>query len=88
MSVVIRIVNLVGFGPTAETNRYAMDFDIAAHNGRGLIPTTADISQAKHFATASDALEFWRTPSRVRPLRPDGGINRPMTAFTVEIVPI
>ena len=80
MSVVIRMIEVADFGPPG-TNRYVMDFDMAAHNGGGAIQITADISQAKQFATVWDAAEFWQTA-----FRPDGGINRPMTAFTVEIV--
>jgi len=74
---------------TPETGRYLRDFDVGAHNGRVddfPIPTTDKIEEARHFANAGEALTFWQTQSRVRPLRPDGDPNRPLTAFTVEVV--
>lgn len=70
---------------TKESGRYVVDFDIANHTGRGPIPSTPDISKAKHFANAGEAIEFWRTQSKVRPLREDGEPNRPMTAYTIEV---
>lgn len=75
-----------GIMTTSVTGRYLMDFDVGAHNGRDPIPTTAAIEKAKHFPDASEALGFWRTQSRVRPLRPDGKPNRPLTAYTIEVV--
>ena len=78
----------VGTTRTQESDRYLVDFDVKEHTGRGPIPTTPDIAKAKHFTNAAEALEFWRTQSRVRPRRPDGLPNRPLTAFTVEIVPV
>lgn len=52
----------------------------------GPVPTSADLAEAKHFADLTEALAFWQTQSRVRPRRPDGEPNRPLTGFSVEIV--
>jgi hypothetical protein len=47
------------------------------------IVTTPDISQAKQFPTALEAVETWRLSHG---LRADGKPDRPLTAFTVEVV--
>jgi hypothetical protein len=69
-----------------ESGRYLCQFDVAGHDGRSWIPTTDDITQAALFPTVVEALEFWRTKSLKRALRPDGQPNRPLTAYTVELV--
>jgi hypothetical protein len=38
------------------------------------------------FKTAGEAWMLWRRPSRVRPVRADGKPNRPLTAFTIEVL--
>lgn len=88
MTAAILIVGSVLGNPTLESGRYLMDFDVGAHTGRGPIPTTDQLAKAKHFADPGEALEFWKTQSRVRPLRPDRLPNRPLTAYTVEIVEV
>jgi hypothetical protein len=42
---------------------------------------------ALRFPTGAAALECWRRQSPTHPFRPDGEPNRPLTAFSVEIVP-
>ena len=42
---------------------------------------------ALRFPNGGAALECWRTQSVLHPLRADGLPNRPLTAFSVEIVP-
>lgn len=91
MTVAIRVIGAQmpgGLAHCPESDRFLMNFDVAAHNGRAPFPTTIDIRLAKHFPDPAAALEFWRTQSRVRPLRPDGEANRPLTAFTVEVVQV
>jgi len=39
------------------------------------------------FGDARAAFECWQQVLRSRPVRPDGKPNRPLTAFTVAIVP-
>jgi hypothetical protein len=59
------------------------DADIEANGGQGAVTFTADRDRAKRFDSPGTAAAFWRTQSRVRPLRPDGQPNRPLTAFTM-----
>lgn len=69
--------------------RYVMDFDVSLYLEEvGPVPTTDKISEAKHFADAGQALEFWKTQSRIRPLRWDGEPNRPLTGFSAQIVKV
>ena len=76
------------FDPAYPLNgRYVMDFDVGAYDpDAGPVPTTTDIAKAKHFADIVEALAFWKTQSRIRPIRWDGEPNRPLTGFSVEIV--
>lgn len=49
---------------------------------------TRDASKAKTFPDGAAALEEWRRVRSVDPVRPDGKPNRPLTAFTVELVEV
>jgi len=92
MTCAIKILGAQTFGgtmTTPETGKFLKDFDVGAHDGRVEhfpIPTTDKIEEARHFENAGEALLFWSTQSRVKPRRPDGKPNRPLTAFTVEVV--
>lgn len=86
MKCVIRIIEAADGTLCAESGRYVCDFDVRAHSGLGMFPVTANANEAKAFDTVAAALQFWRTQSRVRPLRPDKKPNRPLTAFTVQFV--
>lgn len=66
--------------------RYLSAFDPEAHEGRGLVTFTTNPNEAIRYETTTAALEAWRSESRTVPLRPDGKPNRPMTAFTIELV--
>ena len=72
--------------------RYLMDFDVGAYDpydkNSGPVPTTDKIAEAKHFADLTEALTFWKTQSRIRPIREDGEPNRPLTGFSVHIVKV
>ena len=90
MTYAIRVIGAQmpeGWMNVPESGRYLMDFDVAVHPGHGSFPSTPSIRRAKHFANAGDATKFWQTQSLVVPLRTDGLPNRPLTAYTIEIVP-
>lgn len=57
-------------------------------DGRGHTVFTFDPSLALGFPSKIDALEYWRQQSKTVPLRPDGRPNRPITAFSAEILPL
>lgn len=62
---------------------YVEFFDPDAHGGPGAIKLTSNRRLARRFASKGDAFEAWRQQSSVKPLRPDGKPNRPMTAFSI-----
>jgi hypothetical protein len=57
--------------------------DPDANRGMGEERWTNDLAKAKRFADFTEAMECWRAQSTVRPLRPDGKPNRPLTAYSV-----
>lgn len=51
----------------------------------GLADWTPNEDEAIGFDDAQDAFDFWKQQSKVLPVRPDGELNRPLTAHTVEV---
>jgi hypothetical protein len=47
---------------------------------------TTDVGEALRFPDAAAAMECWRQQSVAMPLRPDGRPNRPLTAYSIEVV--
>lgn len=84
---VIRILGSNQHGaPSVPT--FLESFDIEAHDGRGTADATGDVEKAYQFATAGAALEAWRAVPESRPTRDDGRPNRPLSAFTIEVLTI
>ena len=81
MSYVIQILD-DGFNYGRYVKRYDPDY----MGGRGRVWSSAEPKDAIQFGSFLEATEFWRQPSKVKPLREDGKPNRPLTAFTVTIV--
>lgn len=88
MTVLIRIVMGADGTRTPDDGRYIQSMDFEFGMGRGLLTTTPSVEKAMKFSSASAAHEFWKTQSKIRPRRPDGHPNRPLTAYHVEILPI
>jgi hypothetical protein len=65
---------------------YVKAYDPDACGGQGFVDFTLDPDEAAQFLTVGEALQFWLLQSRVKPLRPDGEPNRPLTSTTVVIV--
>lgn len=63
-------------------------YDPDGNAGAGDASWTLDPSRALVFNSPGAALELWRRRSTVRPLRPDGRPNRPLTAYTIEVSPL
>jgi hypothetical protein len=40
------------------------------------------------FPSAADAFDEWKRVSTVRPIRHDGKPNRPLSAFTLKVMPV
>lgn len=90
MSWVIRNLGLAGQvynpGGPDNTGLFLQAFDPEFRGGRGAAVWTEDPDLAMHFATAEVAWELWRTQSVTMPIRADGQPNRPLTAYTVEVI--
>lgn len=67
---------------------YLASYDADSDGGRGRCTVTLNPAEAMSFENMTQAMEVWRTQSKVRPLREDGKPNRPLTAFTVELVQV
>lgn len=88
MKYVLQIVGQRGrvhFG-TAKVGSYVVSYDPDAHNGRGYVEGNLDLKKAKRFGSFEEAVEYWRQVSTVKPTRPDGKPNRPLTAFSVTVM--
>ena len=66
--------------------KYLEAFDPDAYNGLGSFTWSSDLNKAMKFAKPEDCMKLWRTISKARRFRTDGKLNRPLTAFTVEVV--
>lgn len=62
--------------------------DVDAFDGRGDVAFSTDPAEAMTFASIREAMAFWKQPSTVRPYRPDGKPNRPISALTIEVVAV
>ena len=83
------VMRAVGFADGSAcpfVGQYLSHFDANAHDGRGWAEYTRHVDNALRFRDAAEAWRFWRTISRVRPVRPDGKPNRPLTSTTIEIL--
>lgn len=87
MSVVIRIVGLAGGerAPQGES-MYVQSYTPDGNEGRGEVELTTYRSAAKQYADAAEAHQEWARVSRTHPTRSDGKPNRPLSAFTIEVV--
>lgn len=84
----IYAIKVLGTGSKGlfATPRWLESGDVEAHDGLGSADLTDDASKAKQFEDPGSAFKFWRQQSVKRPIRSDGQPNRPLTAFTVEIL--
>lgn len=68
--------------PTEADGEYLRDMDFEANDGHGKLITTADLAEAKRFASFGEAHEFWKRSPACHPTRSTDGLpNRPLTAF-------
>ena len=66
--------------------QYLRTYDPEYADGRGYAVWTDDPEEALRFETSGEAWMLWRKVPFKRPRRDDGAVNRPLTAFTVELV--
>lgn len=88
MSAAAYVVTIAGRADGTRTDLdgdYLVTYDPDAHDGGGDVLTSPNIEDATRFASAREAWLVWQMQSGVRPLRPDGQPNRPLTAFNIII---
>ncbi len=76
---------VVMFAP--DVPGYIVACDVDAHGGKGHVTLSTMQADAMRFADAGVALDYWKRPSTVDPIR-DGKPNRPLTAYTVQIMTV
>lgn len=88
---VIRLVERVGIARVGSqaipAGSWLERWDMDYAGGLGAAWWTVDPAKAHRFASPADAMAAWRSQSRLAPLRADGQPNRPLTAYTVEVIP-
>jgi hypothetical protein len=76
--------------PCHVVGQYLKSFDVDFGDDGGEITGravwTADVSRAKSFANYAAAFAEWNQQSKRIPFRADGKPNKPLTAFSVEVV--
>ena len=90
MTSAIKIIGLAGvqISEQAPPTGYIKDVDLEAVGGQGIVTVTESIDEAMHFPGWPEAMAYWRQRPASRPTRADGQPNRPLTAYTVEIVQV
>jgi hypothetical protein len=92
MPYIIQVVERVD-GDQRKAGQFVKAYDPTVHrkdggyNG-GLLEFTPDRQQALAFEDVGEALEKWRQPAgcACHGRRSDSKLNRPLTAYTVEVV--
>lgn len=92
MSVVILLHAIESTGEVFYPPQYLAEYDPDINDPddsdiSGWVKGTFNPSRAKHYPDAAAAMAEWKRVSKTRPVRPDGQPNRPLSAFTIEIVP-
>ena len=85
---VIRIIEN-SLGPDIEpqyNGKFIVDYEFTKGERFGKLTVHGDINKAKRFNSAEDAIAFWTQVAPDQPTRDDGKPNRPLTAFSVEIL--
>lgn len=75
-------------GAPAPVGMYLKVYDPLAHDGRGMAEFTDELQDALVFPDVEFAYKAWSYVPENRPLREDGQPNKPLTAFTMEFLPV
>lgn len=87
--IVLQLIGLASTGAMFREPTYVEDYDPNAFDGRGDLMVTDDPEAALRFPSHHEALLFYRQ-SALPPhhLRADGAPNRPLTAFSIQAIPL
>lgn len=87
--VVIKIVGLADGAPHEFAGKYVVNYDPSPDGvplGECVLVVDEDVQRAKRYPDAFAAGNEWKRVDTRQPIRADGRPNRPLTAFSVEIV--
>lgn len=87
MSSIVKIIGAAGGTRTPHDGRYVVAWNPHTRYGMLECESTDDVTKAHQFDGA-DAFRAWTTVSSVQAVRPDGLPNKPLTALTIEIMPM
>jgi len=85
---ILRIIRRADGAKSHAGGLYVKSFDPNAIDGQGHVVLCKNPVEAVAFADKESAVHYWEQPSTAKPTRADGKPNRPMTVFTVEIIPL
>lgn len=74
-------------GKPPPKGQYLESYDPEAHRGLGLATWTRDLTKAMKFQDKVAAFQCWTTVPKNRAIRADGAPNKPLTAFSIEVLP-
>lgn len=83
--LLIRAIDFANGMPCPHAGQYLQGFNHHTKDGLGYGDFTADKARAMRFATHGEAIAFYRTVSKTKPVRQDGKPNRPMTCLTIAL---
>jgi hypothetical protein len=81
--VVIRCALLFPGQPKSLLGAYLREYDPEAAGGRGSHSWSHDITEAMVFPSLAEAHALWTAVPVCHPVRDDGELNRPLTAFSI-----
>ncbi len=92
--LVVQIVGLVSGVPSSFDGKYLVEYDPErdgiSPDGRPMVAhivVSSNKAEAKVFADLEEARACWAQVPKRQPVRRDGKPNRPLTAFTVTMLP-
>jgi hypothetical protein len=86
-SIHIRVLGDALHPPSFDSVTWLAAFDPEADDGRGRIELTSDRALAMSFKSYRDAFATYQRVPKCHPVREsDGRPNRPLTAYTIEIL--
>jgi hypothetical protein len=86
---IIQVVGMADGRPCGGyTGMYLSSFDPDAFGGRGEIVLCGTQADARRFPDRTAAFECWVQRSAIEPNRLDGKANRPLTAYSIEVVKV
>lgn len=84
----MRFISKADGTPSEFDGKYLYSWNVNPEGGgyEAAIVATPHSADAHHFADAAEALDAWRSRAANPLNRPDGKPNRPLTAYTIEVL--